>query len=169
MPQCLHDCILIPIPKGNKDVACSRNYRAVALASSLSKLLEHLIVIKFGSHLCSSSLQFAFKPGSSTTLCTGDVKNVISRYIHRGSSVLGCFLDASKAFDLVDHGILFQKLADRGLPVSVIRFLSSWYSTQQVFVRWENALSDPFWCETGWCTFTHVVCCLFGWYARRIA
>ena len=32
---------------------------------------------------------------------------------HRGTNVFGCFLDA---FDLVDHGILFQKLLNRGLP-----------------------------------------------------
>ena len=36
--------------------------------------------------------------------------------------MLGCFLDASKAFDLVNHGVLFRKLLDRGLPLSVIRF-----------------------------------------------
>ena len=48
--------------------------------------------------------------GSSTSLCTGIVKNVVSRYIHNGSAVLGCFVDASKAFDMVDYGIFFQKL-----------------------------------------------------------
>ena len=56
-----------------------------------------------------------FKTGSSTTLCTGVIKNVISRYTHRGSSVLGCFLDASKAFDLVDHQILFRILLEHDL------------------------------------------------------
>ena len=53
-------------------------------------------------------------------------------------------LDASKAFDLVNHGVLFRKLLDRGLPLSVIRFLSSWYNVQQVSVRWGQSLSDSF-------------------------
>ena len=60
---------------------------------------------KYSSFLCSNPLQFGFKPSFSTTLCTGVVKNVISHYIHNGSCVHCCFLDASKAFDLVDHNL----------------------------------------------------------------
>ena len=132
-----------------KDPSCSLNYRAVALASTVSKVLEHLIFKKYSSSFCTSSLQFGFKPGYSTTLCTGVVKNVVSRYIHRGSSVLGCFLDASKAFDLVDHGMLFDKLLTRGLPVSIVRFLSSWYYAQQMCVRWNSSVSDSFHVSNG--------------------
>ena len=117
------------------------HYRAIALASSLSKVLEHLILKKYSSFLSTSHLQFGFKSGFSTTLCTGVLKNVVSRYIHRGSSVLGCFLDASKAFDLVNHGVLFCKLFDRGLPLSVLRFWSSWYETQKMSVRWSHSFS----------------------------
>ena len=89
----------------------------------------------------SSPLQFGFKSGSSATLCTGTAKNVVSRYIHNGTSVFGCFLDA---FDLVDHDILFNILLDRGLPVVVVRFLRFWYSRQQLCVRWNSSLSVPF-------------------------
>ena len=70
----------------------------------------------------SNPLQFGYKSGYSTSLCTGMIKNVISRYIHNRSAVLGCFLDASKAFDMVDHGILFETLMKRGLPLPIIRF-----------------------------------------------
>ena len=43
--QCLRDCVLVPLPKKNKDITCSQNYRPIALASTLSKILEHLICI----------------------------------------------------------------------------------------------------------------------------
>ena len=78
--QCLRDCVLVPLPKRNKDITCSQNYRPIALASTLSKILEHLICTKFAAFLSSSPLQFGFKAGSSTTLCTGMVQNVVSRY-----------------------------------------------------------------------------------------
>ena len=38
-------------------------------------------------------------PKMSTALYMGSVKNVVSRYMHKGSSVFACFLDASGAFD----------------------------------------------------------------------
>ena len=133
------------IPKKNKDITCSQNYRPIALASTLSKILEHLICMKFAAFLSSSPLQFGFKAGSSTTLCTG----MVSRYINNGSCVLGCFLDVSKAFDMVNHDILFHKLSVRGLPLPVIRFLSSWYCSQQMKVRWDHSLSESFHVSNG--------------------
>ena len=163
MPSCLRDCVLIPVPKKNKDVTSSSSYRPIALASSISKILEHLILTKFSSYLHTSPLQFGFKPGFSTSLCTGVVKNIISRYIHNGSSVHGCFLDASKAFDLVDHGILFQKLIDRGLPLAIVRFLSSWYSSQMMRVRWDKSLSNSF-----SVSFSNLIFCVLGWFASKV-
>ena len=144
MPDCLRDSILIPVPKSNKDSTKSLNHRPISLSSTLSKVLERLLLSVYDEFLSSSHLQFGFKRGFSTSLCTATIKNIVTNYIHRGSSVLGCFLDASKAFDLVDHGILFKILLERGLPLSIVRFLISWYSMQQLRVRWNSSLSDPF-------------------------
>ena len=69
------------------------------------------------------------------------LKNVVSRYINRGSKVFACFLDASKAFDRVNHAILFQLMMDRKLPTAVIRFLLLWYSNQELTVRWNASFS----------------------------
>ena len=100
----------VTILKGNKDATDSSNYRPIALSSTFSKIVERLILSRYESIFATSSLQFGFKPDSSTSLCTAAIKNIIARYLHNGSPVLGCFLDASKAFDLVDHDILFEAL-----------------------------------------------------------
>ena len=97
MPKCFRDCVLVPIQKGSNDATLSQNYRPIniALASSLSKVLERLIISKYETFFHSNALQFGFKRGHSTSLCTATVKNVVSHYMHNGSAVLGCFLDAS--------------------------------------------------------------------------
>ena len=111
IPSTLLDCVLKPLPKPGKDPRLSDSYRPIALASTLSKLFEWCILLQFNDAFISSDLQFGFKQGLSTDLCTGLIKNVIARYNSSGSHVLGCFLDASKAFDRVNHYVLFKKTA----------------------------------------------------------
>ena len=99
MPKPIRDCTTV---LGNKDFSSSDNYRPIALAPTLSKALEWCILLSYPDHLLTSGLQFGFKEKMSTTLCTGAVKNIVSCYMHENSAVYACFLDASKAFDLVN-------------------------------------------------------------------
>ena len=57
---------MIPIPRNRKHSLCnSSNYRAIALSSILSKILDWVILIKEESALFSSHFQFVFKKGMS--------------------------------------------------------------------------------------------------------
>ena len=55
-----------------------------------------------------------------------------------------CYLDASKAFDRVNHWILFGKLLDRNVPNIIIRIIFIWYTHQTFIVRWGSTLSQGF-------------------------
>ena len=85
IPSNIRDCILQLIPKPGKDPSSSDNYRPIALAPTLSKILEWCILIAYHSAFSTSALQFGFKPGHSADLCTGLVQNVIAKYCFSGS------------------------------------------------------------------------------------
>ena len=59
------------------------------------------------------------------------------------------FLDASKAFDKINHFKLFRKLLDRKTHILIVRILLFWYSKQTVWVNWGRCISkiSIFLCE----------------------
>ena len=65
------------------------------------------------------------------------------------SSVYLCFLDASKAFDRVNHHILFEKLQKRGVPSYLVKILAFWYTNQKMAIRWGSIISDCFHVSNG--------------------
>ena len=56
------------------------------------------------------SNQFGFRVGHSPDLALMCLVDKISDALEEGKFVLGLFLDFSKAFDTVNHKILFEKL-----------------------------------------------------------
>ena len=54
------------------------------------------------------------------------------------------FLGCCKAFDRINHGILFQKLQKRGVCGYLLRIIIFWYETQTMCVRWGTFVSDKF-------------------------
>ena len=93
--------------------------------------------------------QFGFKRKYSTDLCIFTVKSVTNYYTKENSPVYTCFLDASKAFDKINHYILFRKLLDRKTPIVLVRILLFWYTNQTMCVKWGSCISRYFYVSNG--------------------
>ena len=89
-------------------------------------------------------MQFGFKPKHSTVLCSVIYKELIDNYNRNGSNVYSCLLDASKAFDKIHYGKLFNVLLEKGIPFCIIRILLDAYTRQQARVLWNTCTSDYF-------------------------
>ena len=77
------------------------------------------------------------------------LKHTVAYYVNRKTPIYACFLDLSRAFDLVDYNKLWTKLGEVGAPAELINILSFWYSHQKNFVKWGNVYSDEYTLECG--------------------
>ena len=64
------------------------------------------------------------------------LEETIRHYNSLGSNVYASFIDASKAFDRVNHLKLFETLLIRNVPKVLIRLLIYWYANQKARVIW---------------------------------
>ena len=150
LPDSMMSVVLVPIIK-NKcgNINSQDNYRPIALASIMSKVMEKVILNRIEHFLTTNKNQFGFKKGHGTDQCIYVLKEVINLYSSLNTCLSICFLDVSKAFDRVNHQLLFQKLEKRKVPGYILRILVFWYENQTMSVRWGNLLSDSFHVSNG--------------------
>ena len=90
--------------------------------------------------------QFGFRVKHSTNLALPILTNNITTALDNGNCVLGLFLDFSKAFDIIDHGILLSKLQGYRISGTALKlinsFLSNRYQNEHVGFN-GNASSRP--------------------------
>ena len=110
----------------------------------MSKIFELCLSRIMDAYLFTSDNQFGFKRKHSTDLCIYTVKSIIRYYNYYNSPVYTCFLDASKAFDRINHWTMFKKLILRDVPIIIVRVLCFWYRTQELCIQWGNMRSSFF-------------------------
>ena len=118
-------CSFLPLLKSSlKDSSDPGSYRAIAGSSLILKVFEMVVILLWGSHLSSDSLQFGYKAKTSTTHCTWLVSEVIQYMLRGGLNPVVAVLDCSKAFDMCRFSLMFKRLLDKGLPPIVVRVLA---------------------------------------------
>ena len=79
--------VLIPLIKDKKaKISSIDNYRPVAIASVVSKVVER-ILLDLSEYLDTMGNQFGFKPKLGTDMCIYSLKEIIGSY----SKLNGCF------------------------------------------------------------------------------
>jgi hypothetical protein len=139
--------LIIKDKSGNPSVV--DNYRPITLSPVISKVFEHCLITVFSTFISSDNLQFGFKPGLSCSDAIFTLRTVCDYFNKRGSNIYVASLDASKAFDKVNHARLFSLMLTKKVPLCFINVMIDWYSKLYSVVRWNGAESASLHVKSG--------------------
>ena len=104
---------VIPIYKSD-DKQLIQNYRPISVLPFFSKFFEKIISNHLLNCIESNNIlydnQFGFRKNHSTTHAIITLVERVSKALDTGKIVVGVYLDLKKAFDTIDHQILFKKV-----------------------------------------------------------
>ena len=148
---------VIPLYKKG-DPKDAGNYRPISLLPALSKVAEKVIANQIYKYLETTNqfppTQYGFRRGKSTGQAISNLVyelEFLNLKKHRYALIM---IDFSKAFDLIDHNILAQKLGKLGFDDQATRLITSYLNNRVQFVSCNNKNSkdktlDPVGCPQG--------------------
>ena len=115
-----------PVFKKN-DYLDKENYRPVSLLPHMSKVFERIMYIQIENFMEGKLLKLltGFRKTHSTQHCLDDMLEKLKNTLDKGGFVCAMFMDLSKAFDVMDHGLLIAKLGAYGFQEDTLAFMKS--------------------------------------------
>ena len=153
VPDCWYKSIIQPIHKRGKDPFNPLNYRGISLMSTVAKIFSTVLNNRITKHLDENGLlcneQNGFRKLRS---CLDHIYTLTSIVRNRKLQKLPtyiCFVDFAKAFDSVDHDLLWYKLINHGIHGKILKVIQTLYSQLQSCVRVNDNFTDWFSISSG--------------------
>ena len=144
-PDLLKIVKVIPIHKGGSTQEVN-NYRPISLLSIFDKIIEKLMHIRLYKFFEDNDIlydkQFGFRKNNSTIFSLIEITEKIKDSIDNGKFGCGIFIDLRKAFDTVNHNILFKKLEHYGIRGDSLNWFISYLSNRSQYVYLNGESSE---------------------------
>ena len=119
---------VIPLPKTSPPVSIEKDIRPISLTPIAAKVFES-IIMKWVDETIEGEIdakQFGGISGTSTTDVLVDLVQMWYKATDKlNSYVRVVMLDFSKAFDVINHHLLLDKLQSYGLPAHILRWMAT--------------------------------------------
>ena len=132
-PSKLKNAKVVPVHKVDIE-----NYRPISLLSAFSKIFEKVMYARVYDFLSHNNIlnenQFGFRRGRSCEQALLTAQNEILKSLSKKQMSLLLLIDFSKAFDMVDHDILLNKLNNYGIRGIANYWFKSYLSDRTQYV-----------------------------------
>ena len=144
-PSCCKTAKLKPLfKKGSK--TDPKNYRPISLLPIISKIIEKVVHEQTNSFLTQNDILYKFQSGfrrnHSTESCLTFLNDKILKGFDSGLLTGMILIDLQKAFDTVDHDILFEKMIYMNFSDRTISWFKSYLTNRTFKVNIKDAFSN---------------------------
>lgn len=137
-PRCLKTSVVRPLFKKGDKKSCN-SYRPISIVSVFSKVLEKVMLVRLLNFLENNNVivnnQHGFVKKKSTTSAIFSFLNDVVDDLDSGNYSAGLFFDLSKAFDVVEHRLLLQKISEVGIRGIPLQWIASYLGERKQYVE----------------------------------
>ena len=134
IPASLKRAAITPVFKSGPKTSRS-NYMPISLTSTIIKVFERIIRKQVVAFLTRQGHLNGFRSGRPCLSALLDAFDDLMHMLSSDTAVYMIYLDFSKAFDKVDHGILLHKLKDMGITGNFRIWFFQFLSNRSHYVR----------------------------------
>ena len=147
-PKSWGESIICPIHKSGT-VHDSRDYRGISLLNTMYKIMSKIINTRLYNWAEENGKidegQAGFRKGYSTVDNIFTLQAVVQKYLSTPGERFYCvYIDFRKAFDKINHDVLFKSLLSKGVKGKFYCFLLQSYSHHRACVRTNCGLTEFF-------------------------
>ena len=137
-PKLMKTAIVIPLHKG-QSIHELGNFRPISLLLTISKLLEKVMYTRIYNFLNDThqiyESQYGFRAKHSCEHAIGELLSEITKNMESGKQTVSAFLDLSKAFDTLEHLVIFKKFQRYRLRGPCLDWFKSYLHARTLRVR----------------------------------
>ena len=144
-PDDMKTADVVPLYKGKSRYEVE-NYRPISLLITISKLLEKVVYRRVYDFLISSNQlyesQYGFRSNHACEHAVGEFISEVVKNNQLGKTTAGIFLDLSKAFDTLEHTVIFKKLETYGIRGKTLDWFKSYLNNRKLRMKCRTSSSS---------------------------
>jgi hypothetical protein len=146
LPESFKCGLITPVHKKDKPRTLPDGYRRITVTSLVGKIVEKELTSRINNilHPSHSKYQYGFTEGASSNNAAFLLSEALADSKTRNKPLFATYMDASKAFDVVDHSSVMNHLYNRGVDGTLWLAIDSMYTDIHSVVKWNGEVSKTF-------------------------